>query len=220
MLVESVVLSSGQTIDVISNTDRPHRAGVILLHGSGTSERLSLRALGVALADQRIAAVIPDWYPSAKEDSLDPVLDFADEVFGHFQLDPRLTTILGYSAGGRVALSLTLDEPSRFSRCVAIASSSFDLSAVEPAGLEDRDLRVLLVHGDSDVVRPASVSESLCDQLRSCGAASQVVVIENGTHSNVVCATFEPSLQLSNPAAELTLPMHQSVAAITKFVLG
>ena len=218
MRVESIVLATGQTVDVIDSAEIVPLAGVVLLHGFGTSERVSLRSLGASLAERGIVSVVPDWHPTAAGDSVSAALDRADDVFDRLGIEPEVRVVVGYSAGGRVALGLTIDAGARFARCVAIASSAFDDAAESEIGAERR-VRVLLVHGDADEVRPLSVSEQLGSGLANAGIEARVVAIAGGTHANVVCAAFEPGLQLSNPAPDLTDPMRASVEAIARFVL-
>lgn len=60
MRFSSIVIASGQTVDVIIRDEIAPLAGAVLLHGSGTSERVSLRALGASLAARGISTVVTD----------------------------------------------------------------------------------------------------------------------------------------------------------------
>ncbi|HYN34253.1 MAG TPA: hypothetical protein VES40_16635, partial [Ilumatobacteraceae bacterium] len=93
-------------------------------------------------------------------------------------------------------------------------------TSADPQREEAPDGRVLLIHGDADSIRPTSRSELLRADLVAAGVNVEMVVIAGGTHASVVCANFEPILQLSNPATQLSPPMREAVESIAQFVLN
>lgn len=220
MNVEVIVLTSGQTVDLITAGDDTPEAVALLLHGSGTSERLALRSLARVLADRGIASVVLDWHPADEAGSVPPVLSYTESALQALGLGSERCVVVGYSAGCRPALRSVLAHESRVSRCVLIATPSIDTVSGSGRRTDLQDVRVRLVHGDADTVRSPDVSKQLRGQLERLGVCVDVAIIEGAGHDDVACMTFDPWLQLSNPTGTLSDTMLDAATSIVDFILA
>lgn len=218
MRLRSTLLSSLRTVDVLESDLHADPAGVLLFHGSGNAERLTLRSLGVALAERGARVLLPDWIPSIEEEAASDIVDFALADFEQQHIPPNRRTVIGWSAGAAIALQVAGAPNGGFTRCVTLSSGVEPADAVATRLSSVRDLELLVLHGSDDEISSPEASRRLERHLAAAGVSTGLVIIDGGSHADLVCATYEPGLEMCIPAGELSSPMLETVEHISSFV--
>jgi pimeloyl-ACP methyl ester carboxylesterase len=164
---------------------------VLLLHGSGPSEREVMAPLAARFADTRVVVVASDWDASSRSvaDELDAALMLAAEL-----MDDGRLVVAGWSAGGSATWWLACRHPELVVGVVFLASS---VAGIE--GLEDEAevsmapmVPVLAVTGSDDMIVLAEASAGAIRRLGSLGLEMQHVVLD-ADHAGVIGCVYDPA---------------------------
>lgn len=181
---------------------RDEGRAVFVLHGRGADERDLLPIASQLPGDHHVVSLqAPDqlmhgytWYdldlsaggleasqpdPEGFRRSLDLVSESIDAAVEMYDLDPDAIGVLGFSQGAITALSLLLEEPSRYSWIVALHGYLAEEHAdLEPGGIAGKP--VFIGAGSADQIIPASRSSAAAERLGELGAAVEFGVYEAG----------------------------------------
>jgi acetyl esterase/lipase len=126
-----------QRLDAYLPGGTTQRAGVVVVHGGGwtAGSKQSVAAYAMRLADHGWDAFAVDYrlaphnrYPAAVDD-VRAALGWLDSHATKFRLDPRRLAILGFSAGGNLALEAALTSHVPQLAAIAVWSAPTDLPA-------------------------------------------------------------------------------------------
>lgn len=163
---------------------------IVYLHGAGARgsdiQRVRSEAfvasLGVSL-DLPAIIVAPQAPDGQIWDNRLPTLEaFLAAVEQDYAVDSRRIYLTGFSMGGFGTWAWGLSNPDRFAALVPVAGGSFGNS--RPDNMCDLgDTAVWVFVSTADRVVPASLSESLVEQLQECGAENvQITVYDDANH--------------------------------------
>ena len=162
---------------------------------AGTRLARPLAALGytTVAAEYR---VLPDLWPASLDDA-QAAIGWTRSHAGDLGVEAGKVVVLGYSAGGRLALLCASDEPG-ISACVAFYPSSGDISRNPIVGespsaevLSSIDVLgkikagfppTLLLHGTTDSMIPLDQTLRLYTSLQSARVPTELHVVEGMTH--------------------------------------
>jgi acetyl esterase/lipase len=210
-----VYAPSGQKMDICIPSEVSKRTSLILIHGGGftggsrfdLSGHCKLFAEGgfvVSTIDYRLAPAYP--YPSAIEDAKAAVewnISNAKEL----GIDPKKIILLGYSAGGTIALSTGLAKDSQVAGIIDIAGITdfnflINTTDIEKLAADVRaylgnttadvasplslvgqgDPAVFLFHGDADPLVPVSQAVRIAEKLKSKNVPLLLKILPGGGH--------------------------------------
>lgn len=210
-----VYAPSGQQMDLCLPSAVSKKTSLILIHGGGFTSGTRADLMGhcklfaeggfvVSTIDYRLAPSFP--YPSAIEDARAAVQWNIDHA-AKLGIDPNKVIVLGYSAGGTIALSVGLAKNSHVAGIIDIAGiSDFDLliktttieklradisaylgntapDAVSPLSQVARgNPAVFLFHGDADPLVPVSQSVRIAEKLKANNVPLLLRVLPGGGH--------------------------------------
>ena len=174
---------------------KPHRL-VVWLHPSGGSMNAKVEPLAKDLAERGFALLAlsaKNWSGWSERDAkrlLDGTLPDVAKVEG---LDARRPVLLGFSAGGQMALVLWAQEPARWGGLVLDAAYPIDMEAYAkfgpgpeamlklPAGDATKGTPIFVLVGDAD---PGQMAwRSIEEGWRSAGVPLTVTYVPEGRHA-------------------------------------
>lgn len=167
---------------------------VLLVHDSRGADARShryvnqLTAAGVAVYEVEIDANPPDGAaaPSlAEADALELVAGAAEAIRRHPDVDPSRVAVMGFGAGGRVALlaSLRLGERTSFSARAILYPGCDSLHGASAGGssVGRQPAPMLLMHGGDDPLNPGPACDRLAAELRP-SAQTRLIRYEHATY--------------------------------------
>jgi dienelactone hydrolase len=180
--------SGGRTIaaDVFLPAAGGRRPATLILHGTFgllPAYRDDILSFAAALADKGIVAVLPHYFDrtgtSAGDAAAGAIAEHLSEwkdtcadalIFmrGHARVDASRLSVIGFSLGGHLALSLAMaPHPGAVLKCVV---DFFGPTRLPPLGGDRSLLPPLLIHhGDADSIVPIADSIALVTDLRAAG---------------------------------------------------
>ena len=212
--------TTGQQLDLCLPEGTRRRTAVILIHGGSFAigDRTQMADFCEEFADGGFTAVTVSYrlttaghaYPAAQEDIAAAVQWLRGES-GRLGIDPGKIVLMGYSAGGTLAMSVGLAERSGIAGVVSISGIA-DFRALLSGRLWEklrRDVRaylqdappsvaspisdvtgddppVLLFHARDDRVVPVGQSAAMAGRLRAAGVPVVLRVFPNGGHAMLV----------------------------------
>jgi len=144
---------------------------VVMLHGAGSSAPQAWEAIRRETQDRGVAVLLPEsraWSWQFVHGDFGADLRFIDAALGHafaqLAIDPRRVALMGFSAGGGMALSLGPSNGDLFSWIIAFGPTQMDV-----AGRVGRP-RFFVAHGTVDEVVPIDrTSRAFVPALRAAG---------------------------------------------------
>jgi dienelactone hydrolase len=177
--------------------DAPQRT-VLMWHGAQTDARTSMRPLAQRVAGHGYSVVVPDWDSHADDRGradLVRSLEFVREL----SAEPDESVLVGWSLGGVAAAGATIHAGRlgvRFSHTVCLAGAFMVADPISgeelPADLSGYDERApfTLLHGLSDDVIPATVSQEFGATLREAGWPVEVAELATD-HGAIAGAAYD-----------------------------
>jgi hypothetical protein len=195
---------------------------LLLWHGRGDAERISLRGIASALALNGVLVIVPDLIPSSDSSGLIESMQFASQHFSEANIEERCQVIGGWSWGARSAICAPIETLEWHGTRVLALSGRFDFPSpftgfpaisTQLAALDE----VLLIHAKQDQINSVSCSISLVDALGSVGTTSRLLQPE-GDHASTIGSRFDPDLQLCFPSPETIAANSKVINEICSFI--
>jgi acetyl esterase/lipase len=198
-LEENVVYSHAGGRELLCDIYRPspqttRRTAVIHLHGGGfrvgtkAGARLArpLAALGYTCVSASYR-LLPETWPAQLED-VKAAIRWARAHAGDLGVEPDKLALIGYSAGGYLALTASAEADTRVAACVAFYPPA-QLSPAHPLGgpapvdvMKPGYPPTMLLHGTADKTIAVDASVTLYNKLREVQAPVELHVVEGVTH--------------------------------------
>jgi acetyl esterase/lipase len=196
---ENVVFGHGGGRELLCDIYRPSpeltkRTAVIHLHGGGfrggskAGTRLArpLAALGYTCMSSSYR-LLPERWPAQLED-VKTAIRWARAQAAQLDVEPEKIAVLGYSAGGHLALCAAGGEDPRLAACVAFYAPA-EMGPTHPLGgpspvdqIKPGYPPTMLLHGTADKTISVDASLRLYSALREAQAPVELHVIEGVTH--------------------------------------
>lgn len=172
---------------------------LVALHGSGVTERGTLRSVGPYAAERGWIVVAPrgrglsDWWDGA---AMTDVLEVIDHVQRLYPVDGSRVALAGFSMGGYGAWRLLLRHPDRFRKVAVLAGADCPPPSVEApcvSAVLDGSMPpvatgslppVLVLHGVEDNAVPVAAARRLVDRLHMAGRPVEYREIEGAGHGS------------------------------------
>ena len=225
--------ASGQKLDLCRAQGKARRTALVFIHGGGfvAGDRSQMLGYCRLLAKGGFMAVTVSYrlasaghsYPSAADD-IRAAVAWIRQQSASLPIDPDKIVLIGYSAGGTLAMTVGLDDRSGVAGVVSVAGiSDFDallegavlprlkadsrtyLGAASPADASpltmatSNDPAVFLFHAKDDRIVPVAQSVAIARRLESVGAKALLRVFPDGGHG-----ILGPNPHLNQLLTELT----------------
>jgi pimeloyl-ACP methyl ester carboxylesterase len=192
----SVRTVGARAVDLYAPFRRSGSAAVLLLHGSGASERKVMAPYAERLVHGGVVVVVPDWDAASQS-----VAEDLERALALAVVDSRSggVVVVGWSAGGRAAWWLASRHPE-----VVVGVALVSSSLVGIVGLEDPvealTVPVVAVTGRADAIVPEGATAAAIRKLRSLGVAVDQVVLD-ADHAGVIGTVYDPEVGRCVPSA-------------------
>jgi hypothetical protein len=221
-VITTVHYRENAVADVLTPADAILGA-LLLWHGRGDAERVSLRGIASALANRGILVVVPDLVPSSDSPGLIESMRFAAGLFSEANVPESCQVIGGWSWRARSALCAPIETRDWNGARVLALSGRFDLpspftgSLAISTHLATLD-EVLLIHAQQDQINPVVGSVGLVAALGSAGTKSKLLQSQ-GDHGSTIGCGFDPDLQLCFPSPEFLAVNAPMIDEICSFIV-